>query len=233
MTNLPLPPICKRAYLAASLFAGALLFAGCAASSADSASSTDVASAADIDPANADTATFAGGCFWCMEPPFDKLDGVAATVSGYAGGTVPNPTYEEVSSGGTGHAEVVNVIYDSTEVSYETLLEVYWRNVDLLDDQGQFCDRGPSYRPVIFVRNARQERLAEASKAEVAQRFDRPVVVPIQPLDAFYPAEEYHQNFYKKNPARYKSYREGCRRDARLRELWGDEAGGLAVADQK
>ena len=223
-------------YLVALVVAGTVLLTGCAESSAEgpATSSTDAASAvADIDPANADTATFAGGCFWCMEPPFDKLDGVAATVSGYAGGTVPNPTYEAVSSGTTGHAEAVNIIYDSTKVSYETLLDVYWRNVDLLDDEGQFCDRGSSYRPVIFVRNTRQERLAETSKQEVAQRFEQPVVVPIQPLDAFYPAEEYHQNFYKKNPARYESYRTGCRRDARLRELWGGEAGGLAVVGQE
>ena len=227
----------NRLYITlAAVAAGLVLLAGCASSSADdpAAASTDVADvAADIDPANADTATFAGGCFWCMEPPFDKLDGVAATVSGYAGGDVPNPTYEEVSSGTTGHAEAVNIIYDSTKVSYETLLDVYWRNVDLLDDEGQFCDRGPSYRPVIFARDARQERLAEASKEEVAERFERPVVVPVQRLDAFYPAEAYHQNFYEKEPAHYKRYREGCRRDARLRELWGEEAGGLAVADQE
>ena len=219
----------------ASLTVAGLFFAGCASSSADdpAATSTDTAAALDIDPANADTATFAGGCFWCMEPPFDKLDGVAATISGYAGGDVPNPTYEEVSSGTTGHTEVVNVIYDSTKVGYETLLDVYWRNVDLLDDEGQFCDRGSSYRPAIFARSDRQARLAEASKEEVAGRFEQPVVVPVQRLNAFYPAEEYHQDFYEKEPARYKSYREGCRRDERLRALWGDEAGGLAVAEQE
>ena len=220
--------------LAAFAVAGLALLAGCASSSADdpAVTSTAAAAALDIDPAHADTATFAGGCFWCMEPPFDKLDGVAATVSGYAGGDVPNPTYEEVSSGTTGHTEVVNVIYDSTKVSYETLLDVYWRNVDLLDDEGQFCDRGSSYRPAIFARSDRQARLAEASKEEVAGRFEQPVVVPVQRLDAFYPAEEYHQDFYEKEPARYKSYREGCRRDERLRALWGDEAGGLAVVGQ-
>ncbi|HMB91193.1 MAG TPA: peptide-methionine (S)-S-oxide reductase MsrA [Rhodothermales bacterium] len=220
--------------LLALLLVAGLLLAGCANSSADGPSAeADMAEAeamtVDIDPANADTATFAGGCFWCMEPPYDKLDGVAATISGYAGGSVANPTYEQVSSGATGHAEVVNIIYDATTVDFETLLYVYWRNVDLLDDGGQFCDRGSSYRPVIFYHNEEQRQRAEASKEEVAERFDQPVVVPIQPLDAFYPAEDYHQNFYRKDPRRYKSYRTGCGRDARLRQLWGDEAGGAMV----
>lgn len=179
-----------------------------------------------LDPSVADTATFAGGCFWCMEPPFDRIEGVAATISGYAGGDEPNPTYEDVSSGRTGHAEVVQVIYDSTQVGYEELLATYWRNVDPLDDGGQFCDRGAQYRPAIFVHDARQRRLAEASKADIAERFDDPIVVPIEPLDAFYPAEAYHQNFYEKNPLRYKTYRAGCGRDARLEELWGETASG-------
>jgi len=179
----------------------------------------------DIDPAVADTATFAGGCFWCMEPPYDKMDGVAATISGYAGGDEPNPSYREVASGQTGHAEVVQVIYDSTQVSYTRLLQTYWRNIDPLDNGGQFCDRGSPYRPVIFVRNAQQRDLAAASKERVAQQFTDPIVVPIEPLEAFYRAETYHQNFYTKNPDRYYSYREGCRRDARLRDLWGEMAG--------
>ena len=222
----------------ALIVSGLLFLAGCVSSSAEgpeaAPENTGAASAIlDIDPANADTATFAGGCFWCMEPPFDQLDGVAATISGYAGGDVVNPTYQEVTSGTTGHYETVNIIYDSTKVDYQTLLDVYWRNVDPLDDGGQFCDRGPSYRPVLFVRNAEQQRLAEASKADVAERFDEPVVVPIQPLNAFYPAEDYHQNFYKKDPVRYKSYRQGCGRDARLEQLWGDEAGGIAAASQE
>lgn len=181
--------------------------------------------AVDIDPAVADTATFAGGCFWCMEPPYDELEGVAATISGYAGGEEPNPTYREVASGQTGHAEVVQVIYDATQVSYERLLQTFWRNIDPLDNGGQFCDRGSSYRPAIFVQDAQQRALAEASKQQVAQRFEDPIVVPIEPLEAFYAAEAYHQNFYKKNPDRYYSYREGCRRDARLQELWGQMAG--------
>lgn len=222
----------KRPFQSFTLFLVAgLLLAACTHSSADgpSADADTVEAEAmtvDIDPANADTATFAGGCFWCMEPPFDKLDGVAATISGYAGGSVANPTYEQVSSGMTGHTEVVSIIYDATQVDFETLLYVYWRNVDLLDDGGQFCDRGSSYRPVLFYHNEEQRQRAEASKEEVAGQFDRPVVVPIQPLDAFYPAEDYHQNFYKKDPRRYNSYRTGCGRDARLQQLWGDEAGG-------
>lgn len=179
-----------------------------------------------IDPAVADTATFAGGCFWCMEPPFDDIAGVAATISGYAGGEVANPTYEAVSSGETDHTETVQVIYDSTQVGYERLLQTYWRNVDPLDDAGQFCDRGAQYRPVIFVHDAGQRRLAEASKERIAERFDEPIVVPVEPLDAFYPAEDYHQNFYEKNPTRYKTYREGCGRDARLETLWGAVASG-------
>ena len=227
-----------RYALTALAVSGFLLLAGCVSSSAEgpaaSAENADLASETiDIDPANADTATFAGGCFWCMEPPFDKLDGVAATISGYAGGDVANPTYEEVTAGTTGHYETVNIIYDSTKVDYQTLLDVYWRNVDPLDDGGQFCDRGSSYRPAIFARSERQQRLAETSKADVAERFDEPIVVPIQPLNAFYAAEDYHQNFYKKDPVRYKSYRQGCGRDARLEQLWGDEAGGIAAASQE
>ena len=184
----------------------------------------DTTSAPALDPAVADTATFAGGCFWCMEPPFDAIDGVAATISGFAGGTQPNPTYDAVASGRTNHTETVQVIYDSTQVDYERLLQTYWRNVDPLDDAGQFCDRGRQYRPAIFVHNAHQRRLAVASKEQVAARFDDPIVVPIEPLNAFYRAETYHQNFYQKNPVRYKTYRQGCGRDARLEELWGELA---------
>ncbi len=176
------------------------------------------------DPAVLDTATFAGGCFWCMEPPYDKTQGVKATISGFAGGEQPDPTYREVASGATEYAEVVQVIYDTTQVSYERLLEVYWHNVDPLDDEGQFCDRGRQYRPEIFYHNAEQRRLAEASKQALIEsnRFDQPIVVPVTPLDdSFYPAKEYHQNFYETNPERYYTYRRGCGRDARLEELWG------------
>ena len=220
------------ASLLAALLA-ALALAGCARDSSSTPAAGQDAAGADslaLDPAAADTAVFAGGCFWCMEPPFDKLDGVAATVSGYAGGDVPNPSYEQVTYGGTGHVEAMQVIYDPDRVSFETLLTVYWRNIDPLDGDGQFCDQGASYRPKLFVRTAAQRRQAEASKAAVAQRFDESLQVPIEALnDTFYPAEDYHQDYYKKNPGRYQRYRQGCRRDARLKELWGAEAGGLSV----
>ena len=182
------------------------------------------AATADIDPAVADTATLAGGCFWCMEPPFDRLEGVASTTSGFSGGTKENPSYREVAMGRTDHTEAVQVVYDSTQVDYERLLYVYWRNVDPLDGGGQFCDRGSQYRPAIFAHSERQQRRADASLEEISGRFDAAIEVEIQRLDAFYAAEDYHQNYYRKNPAEYSSYREGCRRDARLTELWGEEA---------
>ena len=183
-----------------------------------------------IDPAAADTAVFAGGCFWCMEKPFEELDGVASVVSGFSGGTVPNPTYDQVSTKTTGHYEAVEVVYDPSVVSYDTLLQVYWHNVDPLDDGGQFCDRGEPYRPALFVDTADERAAAEATKAELEERFDQPVVVPVLDSAPFYAAEDYHQDFYRTNPARYQSYRLGCRRDARLDELWGDSAGHLGPA---
>ncbi|MCW8195089.1 peptide-methionine (S)-S-oxide reductase MsrA [Proteobacteria bacterium 005FR1] len=170
-------------------------------------------------------ATFAGGCFWCMEPPYDKLEGVISTVSGYAGGELKNPTYEQVSSGRTGHQEVVQVTYDDEKVSYQDLLDVFWVNVDPLDDQGQFCDEGSQYLSGIFYQDEEQKRLAEASKEKVETGFDQSVKTFVKPLNAFYPAEEYHQNYYDKNPLRYNFYRSGCGRDARLKAVWGDRAG--------
>jgi peptide-methionine (S)-S-oxide reductase len=169
-------------------------------------------------------ATFAGGCFWCMEPPYDELDGVLATISGYSGGSKTDPTYQEVSAGGTGHAEVVQITYDPAKVSYEELLEVFWRNVDPLDAGGQFCDRGDQYRTGIFVHDEEQRRLAEASKRalEDSRRFEEPIVTEITTASAFYPAEDYHQDYYEKNPIRYKFYRWNCGRDQRLAELWGE-----------
>jgi peptide-methionine (S)-S-oxide reductase len=168
-------------------------------------------------------ATFAGGCFWCMEAPFDEVPGVISTTSGYAGGSVKNPSYEQVSSGVTGHAEAIQVVYDPGKVTYEQLLEVFWRNVDPLDGGGQFCDRGSQYRTGIFYEGTEQKAAAEASKQRLEESGLLPgkVVTQITPLDAFYPAEEYHQNFYKKNFLRYHSYRTGCGRDRRLKELWG------------
>ncbi len=169
-------------------------------------------------------ATFGGGCFWCMEAPFDALEGVISTTAGYAGGHSINPTYEEVSSGLTGHAEVIQVLFDPRKVSYGQLLEVYWHNVDPTRNDGQFCDRGSQYRPVIFTHEATQRRLAEESwqKIEAKKRFPDALVVEIRNASNFYAAEEYHQDFYRKNPGRYRAYREGCGRDRRLLELWGN-----------
>jgi methionine-S-sulfoxide reductase len=169
-------------------------------------------------------ATFAGGCFWCMEPPYDKLDGVLATISGYTGGSKVDPTYKEVSAGGTGHTEAVRITYDPSKVTYEQLLEVFWQNVDPLDAGGQFCDRGSQYRTGIFVHDQEQQRLAEASKQALAGsgRFEQPIVAEIVAASAFYPAEDYHQDYYEKNPIRYKFYRWNCGRDQRLAELWGE-----------
>ena len=166
-------------------------------------------------------ATFAGGCFWCMVHPFDQLPGVVSVTSGYTGGTKKNPTYEEVSSGGTGHAESVDIVYDPAKVSYEKLLDVFWHNIDPIARDRQFCDVGTQYRSAIFYHDALQKRLAEASKAEVQKRFKQPIATEIVQATPFYPAEEYHQDFYKKNPIRYKFYRSGCGRDRRLAEVWG------------
>jgi peptide-methionine (S)-S-oxide reductase len=173
-------------------------------------------------------ATFAGGCFWCVESDFDKVDGVLETVSGFMGGKTKNPTYQQVSAGGTGYAEAVQVTYDPTKVSYTRLLDVFWRSIDPLDAGGQFCDRGDQYRSAIFTHTAEQQRLAEASKKALdnSKRFKQPIVTEITPVGEFTRAEEYHQKYYQKNPIRYHYYRASCGRDARLKALWGAEAGG-------
>jgi peptide-methionine (S)-S-oxide reductase len=173
-------------------------------------------------------ATFAGGCFWCMEEAFEKVEGVVTVVSGFMGGKTPNPTYSQVSRGNTGHAEVVQVSYDPTKVSYDRLLFYFWRNVDLLDKDGQFCDRGSEYRPEIFAHGPEQKAAAEASRQALADsgRFRQPIVVPVSEASTFTAAEAYHQDFYKTNPLRYFSYKAGCGRMARLEGLWGKEAGG-------
>lgn len=167
-------------------------------------------------------ATFGGGCFWCMEPPFDQMAGVLKTVSGFSGGHIKDPSYKQVVQGGTGHTEVVQVTYDPTKVSYEQLLAVYWRNVDPLDSGGQFCDRGHSYRPVIFVHNEQQQRAVELSKAGLKNQLPGDNVTPVEPYRAFYAAEDYHQDYYQKNSVRYKYYRYRCGRDQRLDELWSN-----------
>ena len=169
-------------------------------------------------------ATFAGGCFWCMEPPFEQLEGVKAVVSGYTGGKKEKPTYEEVSSGRTSHAEAVQITYDPAIVSYEKLLEVFWRNIDPTTEDAQFADVGSQYRTAIFYHSEEQRRLAEASKERLAKsgKFARPIVTEIQPAGPFYPAEEYHQDYYKKNPGHYKRYRFGSGREGFLKKTWGE-----------
>lgn len=171
-------------------------------------------------------ATFAGGCFWCMETAFEGQPGVLSVTSGYSGGHVKNPTYHEVGAGGTGHAESVEVVFDPTRTSYANLLDIFWHSIDPTSANGQFCDRGNQYRSAIFYRDAEQKRLAleTEKKAEAECRVRKPFATEIVPFAAFYPAEEYHQDYYKKNPENYHAYREGCGRDRRLRELWGDKA---------
>lgn len=171
-------------------------------------------------------ATFAGGCFWCVESDFDTVPGVVETISGYTGGTTDNPTYRQVTAGGTGHREAVRIRYDPEQVSYERLLHIFWRSVDPTDDGGQFCDRGDSYRTAIFVGNEEERLLAEASKDMLDRSgvLDAPVVTPIEPLKEFHPAEDYHQDYYTKNPVRYRFYRFSCGRDSQVQQVWGDQA---------
>jgi peptide-methionine (S)-S-oxide reductase len=171
-----------------------------------------------------ETATFAGGCFWCMEPPFDAVDGVLSTTVGYTGGTTVDPTYEQVSAGGTGHAESIQIVFDPRRVTYAQLLNVFWRNVDPTNPNGQFCDVGDQYRTAIFYHSEAQKQAAERSKAllEASGKLNAPIVTQIVAASTFYPAEDYHQDYYEKNPIRYKFYRYRCGRDQRLEELWGD-----------
>ena len=173
------------------------------------------------------TAVFAGGCFWCVEEAFDPVEGVIATTSGYSGGDTEDPTYEQVTGGDTGHAEVVAVEYDPTVVDYRQLLHVFWRNIDPFAEDRQFCDVGDSYRSAIFPMNAEERQLAEASRAELEERFEREIATQITDFEAFYPAEAYHQDYYQENPLRYRFYKSACGREERLEEVWGDEAGGL------
>jgi peptide-methionine (S)-S-oxide reductase len=174
------------------------------------------------------SAIFAGGCFWCEETAFEGVPGVISVTSGYTGGQKKSPTYDEVSSGGTGHAESVEVVYDPSKISYEKLLEIFWRNVDPFQANGQFCDHGTQYRSAIFYKDEEQRKAAEESKRKLEEqpRFRGKIVTQIVPTSTFYPAEEYHQDFYKKNPVRYHAYRTGCGRDARLKAIWGEAAAG-------
>lgn len=186
-----------------------------------SLAATVAAGSAHAQSDNRESAILAGGCFWCMEPPYDETEGVLATISGYSGGDELNPTYEQVSSGTTGHIEVVKIEYDPSKVGYEKLLDIFWRNIDPLDPAGQFCDKGSQYRSAIFYGNEEEKRLAEESKKKIEEKLGKPVVTEILPEKTFYAAEDYHQNYYQENPIRYKLYRYGCGRDARLEEVWG------------
>ena len=170
-------------------------------------------------------ATFAGGCFWCTEADFDKVPGVLSTISGYIGGTVKKPTYEQVSRGSTGHAEAVEITYDPAKVTYQKLLDVYWRSVDPTVQNVQFCDRGSQYRTAIFTHGDEQRQLADASKKKVAAELKKPIYTQIAAAGTFYPAEDYHQDFYTKNPTKYKFYRWNCGRDQRLEQIWGSHKG--------
>jgi peptide-methionine (S)-S-oxide reductase len=201
----------------------AAVVAACASPSAPAPATA--ALPAGTDTASVDTLVLAGGCFWCMEKPFEQIDGVLAAVSGFAGGHVPNPTYDQVSTKTTGHIEVVQILYDASRVTPETLLRAYWHNVDPLDGGGQFCDRGEPYRPAIFAPTPAVRALAETQRDALAARFGREIAVEIRGPAPFYPAEAYHQDFYRTNRAHYERYRAGCGRDTRLEALWGEAAG--------
>ncbi|MCJ8287162.1 peptide-methionine (S)-S-oxide reductase MsrA [Halomonas sp.] len=198
-------PFNQRTFLLAGLLTGAVL-------------STTPALAAE------EKAIFAGGCYWCVEEAFDKIDGVEATISGFAAGNTENPTYEQVGAGGTGHAEAVEITYDSDKVSYEDLLYVFWRNIDPLVANRQFCDVGDSYRSALLPLNDEQRELAEASKADIAERFDQPIETTIEDPGTFYATKDEHQDYYQKNKVRYTFYKNACGRPDRLKEIWGDEA---------
>lgn len=185
------------------------------------AGSALAAPAAAQAPSQRAQAVFAGGCFWCTESDFDKISGVLSTTSGYIGGRVAQPTYEQVSAGGTGHIEAVRVVYDPSKVSYAALANRFFRTIDPLDANGQFCDRGDQYRSAIFVADAAQRQIAAAAKAKAAAALKKPIATLILPGASFYPAEAYHQDYYKKNPAKYRFYRWKCGRDARLKAVWG------------
>ncbi len=172
-------------------------------------------------------ATFAGGCFWCVEEAFDKVDGVERTISGYTGGDVPDPTYYQVAGGDTGHAEAVRIVYDPSTVTYRELLDVFWHNIDPTQENRQFCDRGPEYRSAIFYHSDDQRRLAERTRDEIAESgvLPGPIFTEIEQAGPFYKAEDKHQNYYKKNPGNYNFYKQACGREARLRQIWGEQAG--------
>lgn len=197
----------------------AILLAACIAGAAAAAAAEEPASMTDTQA----RATFAGGCFWCMQSEFDDLDGIVSTAVGYTGGSVPNPTYQHVSAGSTGHAEAIEIVYDPAKVRYEQLLDIFWTNIDPTQLDGQFVDVGSQYRTGIFYHDETQRRLAEESKAALQSsgKFTKPIVTDIVPAAVFYPAEEYHQRYYKKNPMRYKMYKIGSGREGFIKRTWG------------
>ena len=211
----------------AALGGAALLCLGMMSGAPLGAQTAPKAAAPPATPAITAKATFAGGCFWCVEADFDKIPGVISTTSGYTGGKTAKPTYEQVSSNSTGHAEAVEVLYDPAKVTYQRLVDYFWHTIDPTVKDQQFCDKGSPYRSAIYAQNEEQLKIAQASRAalEKSKPFKEPIVTEISLATAFYPAEEYHQDYYRKNPVRYKYYRNGCGRDARLAQLWGDKAG--------
>jgi peptide-methionine (S)-S-oxide reductase len=212
----------RRILIVALVLAGAYTWLSGASVGLGSSPSPQAGAAAAARKGQA-VATFAAGCFWCTEADFDKVPGVVSTTSGYTGGMLGNPTYKQVTTGLTGHAEAVEIVYDPAVITYEKLLDHFWKNVDPFVADRQFCDRGNQYRPEIFVHDKAQRAAAEASKARIQQRFTgKPIVVAISDAGPFYRAEDYHQDYYKKNSAQYRFYRFGCRRDARLAEIWGE-----------
>ena len=209
------------AVLAVALLLSAGLFLGAAPKSRAAEAPAEVPAEDGLE-----VAIFAGGCFWCVESDFDKVPGVVRTISGYTGGALPSPTYKHVTAGGTGHLEAVQIFYDPKRIAYEMLVEIFWRSVDPTDGGGQFCDRGESYQTAIFAGSLEQKQQAEASKGALVRSgvLEQPVVTPIEVAGPFYPAEDYHQNYYDENPVRYEFYRYRCGRDARVEELWGEDA---------
>jgi len=216
----------KSIFLIAFVILIGLILLGFQKSNDEPSKSSEKSALMKTESKNLKTATFAGGCFWCVESDFEKVNGVVEAISGYTGGHKPNPTYEEVSAGGTGHAEAVQVVYDPAKITYKELLDVFWRHVDPTDAGGQFVDRGSQYRTAIFYNDAEQKRIAEESKAELEKsgRFTKPIVTEIVPLTEFYPAEDYHQDYYANNPLRYRFYRLGSGRDQFLKSTWDVEA---------
>ena len=229
--------LCVGLFLSGLLMAVGGSCTGQPGGSDDAPSTQPTAANASLKKANAslEKATFAGGCFWCMEGPFEKLDGVVSVTSGFAGGAEVDPSYEQVSSGRTGHAESVQISFDPKKISYRGLLDVYWRQIDPTDAQGQFADRGKQYRAVIFYHTPQQKDLAEWSKQNLIRTgpFEKPIVTPIEPLTSFYPAEEYHQDYYKKHPTEYKEYYEKSGRGPYLRRVWGNNPVTMAFENFK